>query len=108
MTTSMSKTNYVIACTVAFSLFDIDNAEQEGHIHVETVFMPDGSHLFPWRAHTYCNFILSLFQFQTMIHNLVSENYSKQEDFVMRNPVLYGDYRTALQVYDAYGIEYVE
>nr|XP_039267660.1 dynein heavy chain 10, axonemal-like [Styela clava] len=34
---------------------------------------------------------------QSMIEKLVQENFSKHEEFIMRNPVLYGDYRTALQ-----------
>jgi len=35
---------------------------------------------------------------QGFIKNLVEENFQKHEEFIQRNPCLFGDYRTALQV----------
>lgn len=35
---------------------------------------------------------------QNIIRRLIEENFTKHVDFCMRDPILYGDYRTALQV----------
>ena len=36
---------------------------------------------------------------QTLIRKLVEENFGRDEEFVLRDPCLFGDYRSALQVY---------